>query len=231
MGVAAVGFDLGETLLTYADTPLSWVPLYGAALERVAKEWAITLTPDQIARATEILNHYNTRLRPRLEEVSGERIFREILRAWNLGTALPVYAGVAAFFGFFQQRLQPYPESAEVLTMLRSRQVRIGALTDVPYGMPRAYVERDLANASLDSLLDVLITSVDVNRRKPDPTGFRELARRLGTEPRELWFVGNEEKDITGALAAGVTAILLDRDGLAPSWGQHRTVRDLRELL
>ena len=32
---AAVGFDLGETLLTYADTPLNWAALYSAALAKV----------------------------------------------------------------------------------------------------------------------------------------------------------------------------------------------------
>ena len=32
---AAVGFDLGETLLTYADTPLNWAALCPTALAEV----------------------------------------------------------------------------------------------------------------------------------------------------------------------------------------------------
>src|SRR4051794_10566703 len=108
MGVAAVGFDLGETLLTYADTPLSWVPLYHAALEHVASAWSIALTPDDLEHATEILRHYNTRLRPRLEEVSAETIFLEILQVWKVNPALSLGAGIEAFFRFFQQRLRPY---------------------------------------------------------------------------------------------------------------------------
>jgi putative hydrolase of the HAD superfamily len=232
MLVAAVGFDLGETLLTYADTPLSWASLYPDALARVATATAVELNDERYAFAAAILAQYNTRLNPRRNEVPAEAIFLEILRAWEIApTRRLVNGAISAFFDFFQQRMQPYPEAAEVLSTLRSRDLRVGVLTDVPYGMPLSFVERDLTGAKLASLVDVLLTSVEVGRRKPDPAAFQALARKLDVAPHELWYVGNEEKDIAGALAAGATAVLVDRAGAAPSWGQHHTVRDLRELL
>lgn len=139
-------------------------------------------------------------------------------------------AALAAFFTFFQQRLVAYPESAAVLTALRAQGVPLGALTDVPYGMPRAFVENDLRLSGLAPLLDVVLTSVDVGERKPTPTGFHTLAAALHTPVTTLWYVGNEEKDIVGARAAGATAVLIDRENHQPRWGQAHTIRNLREL-
>ena len=61
----AIGFDLGDTLIFYRDTPLSWVTLYPAALRSVAAACAVSPAPEQITAAGEILSRYNTRLVPR----------------------------------------------------------------------------------------------------------------------------------------------------------------------
>lgn len=228
--VRAVGFDLGETLLTYADTPLSWATLYPAALRQVAESCGVPLTDERLEAGVGWLTQFNTRIHPRREEVSAETIFTRLLTLWGVAPAPYLSAALAAFFGFFQQRLQTYPETAAVLAQLRTRGIRYGVLTDVPYGMPRAFVQRDLAAARLDHAVDVLLTSGEVGWRKPEPAGFHALARELDVESPALWFVGNEEKDIAGALAAGAVAVLIDREGKGPRWGQHHTLRDLREL-
>ncbi len=226
----AIGFDLGETILTYADTPLSWASLYRPALERVAK--TCHASPDEAAfsRAEKILATHNTRLHPRTREIGAERIFTEILMAWALPPTPYLPSTLAEFFGFFQQRLVSYPESAPALAALRATGYRLGVLTDVPYGMPRAFVERDLHNGGLGAAIDVLLTSVEVGWRKPATPGFHALATALGVEASDLWYIGNEEKDIAGALAAGATAVLIDRENRQPSWGQSHTIRDLRDL-
>lgn len=227
----AIGFDLGETLLTYADTPLSWAALYAPALARVAA--VCNVQPDAVAytQAEAILALHNTRLHPRTIEIGAERIFTEILTTWAVPAVerkLP--AALAAFFTFFQQRLTAYIESAAVLTALRARGVPLGALTDVPYGMPRSFVENDLHLSGLAPLLEVVLTSVEVGERKPAPAGFHALAAALHTPTTALWYVGNEEKDIVGSRAAGATAVLIDRENRQPRWGQAHTIRDLREL-
>lgn len=226
----AIGFDLGETLLTYADTPLSWASLYRPALECVAE--ACQASPDEAAfsRAEKILAARNTRLHPRTKETSAEKIFAEILTAWAIPTTPQLPATLAEFFGFFQQRLVSYPESATTLAALRAAGYRLGVLTDVPYGMPRTFVERDLSNGGLGSAVDVLLTSVEVGWRKPAIPGFHALATALGVAASELWYVGNEEKDIAGAITAGATAVLIDRENRHPRWGQAHTIHDLREL-
>lgn len=228
----ANGFDLGETLLTYADTPLSWAALYAPALARVAASCHAQPDAAAHAQAEAILARHNTRLHPRTIEIGAEQIFTEILTAWTVPQKerqLP--AALTAFFTFFQQRLTAYPESAVVLTTLRAKGVPLGALSDVPYGMPRTFVENDLRLSGLAPLLDVVLTSVDVGERKPSPTGFHALATALNVPIAALWYVGNEEKDIVGARVAGATAVLIDRENRQPRWGQAHTLRDLCELV
>lgn len=227
----AVGFDLGETLFTYADTPLSWVSLYRPALARVALACGVAPGIPAFERAEQILSRFNTRLHPRAGEVPAETIFREVLSTWGVDDEPAIGAAIAAFFGFFQQRVIAYPESAELLSRLRQEGIRVGALTDVPYGMPRTFVEKDLRAVKLESLIDPWLTSVEVGFRKPADAGFHLLARGLGVTGENLWFVGNEEKDMAGAVAAGATAVLIDRERRNPRWGQHHTIRSLSELI
>jgi len=96
--------------------------------------------------------------------------------------------------------------------------------------MKRKYVDQDLAAAGLQSLIDVLITSVDVGFRKPESAGYLKLAASLGVRPADIVYVGNEEKDIRGAIASGMPAILVSRDGDVHGWGQVATVSSLAVL-
>lgn len=230
MAAVAIGFDLGETLLTYADTPLNWAALYPDALKHVAEKLGRAPADCDDADPIQVLKRYNTRLHPRREEVPAGKIFSEAFASWKLSSR-ELESAIEAFFAFFQQRMTPYPETESVLRALRSRGVLIGVLTDVPYGMPRNFVERDLRDAGILPLVDVLLTSVETGWRKPEPAGFHALAAKLGTAANEMWFVGNEEKDISGAIAAGAKPILIDREHKNPRWGQAHTVRDLREVL
>lgn len=226
-----IGFDLGETLLTYAETPLSWVAHYPAALDEVRRACGLQLHAAQRDAAIAILTRYNTRINPRREEVAATQIFAEILDAWSADPDRHGRVAIAAFFRHFQQRLQAYPETIDVMTTLKSRGFTLGLLTDVPYGMPREFVEHDLEQGRISRLVDLLLTSVEIGRRKPDPTGFHELAKRYSTAAEKMWYVGNEEKDVVGARQAGAIAVLVDRENRSPSWGQHHTIPDLRGLL
>lgn len=228
----AIGFDLGETLLTYAHAPLNWASLYREALTHVAAALGVRPTDAQIADAEAVLASFNTRLNPRIQEVDAAVIFSRLLAGWPTSALADARErAISAFFGFFQQSLRVYPETLAVLRQLRASGVRIGVLTDVPYGMPRGFVEEDLANAGLTDVVDLVLTSVEVGERKPSPTGFLRLGREFGIAPEQLLYVGNEQKDIVGANAAGLRSVLIVRDGVTPDWGQTQTIASLRELL
>lgn len=228
--IRAVGFDLGDTLLFYRDTPMSWVALYPDALAAVARSCKVQPTAEQLERAKEILTQHNTRVVPRTTEIPADRIFHPILETWGLDPAEHGAGAIEAFFAFFQQRMSPYPETLTVLESLRTKGIPTGILTDVAYGMPRIFVERDISGAGITNFFDVLLTSVEVGVRKPEPAGYHKLAKRLGVEPTQLLYVGNEAKDVIGAKSAGALAAFLDRDGSGANHGQDFTFSTLKSL-
>lgn len=226
----AVGFDLGDTLLRYEGVTRSWSPGYREALRVAAVACGRTLGEPEADRAVSVLERYNTRLTPRCREVSEGVIFGQVAAAlmFNPGDSRTI---ADAFFGFYQRRVTAYPDALETLRQLNGLGVAVGVLTDVPYGMDRARVEADLAAAGLDGLVALLLTSVEVGERKPAQSGFLRLAAGLSVPIRELTYVGNEEKDIEGANAAGARSVLIDRKKRKPAWGEWVRIESLDEML
>ena len=229
MSFNAFGFDLGETLVHYAGLPLNWQSLYPQALARVAEVCAHPMTEADLQRGEQVLARYNTRLRPRLEEVTADSVLGEVLAAWGVRADTDLEQVEDAFFGLFQQTHAVYPDTLPALQRLWRRCAKIGVLTDVPYGMARRFVEDDVAQIA--PCINVVLTSVEVGYRKPHPRGYLALAERLGVSPMDMIYVGNEEKDIVGARIAGMTSVLINRHGDGADFAQERTITSLEELL
>ena len=78
--------------------------------------------------------------------------------------------------------------------------------------------------------VDAGISSFHHGRTKPHASIFRAVLDLLDVEPGEAAMVGDQmADDIEGARAIGMTAVLLDRDGLHP--GFEPRITGLRELL
>ena len=230
--IEAVGFDLGETLLFYRETPLSWAALYEPALAAVAAACKLEPSGAEIAAGCDVLRQHNTRIVPREVEIGSERILGAVLTAWRASISAELLATAAqSFFGFFQQRMSLYPDTRPVLAALGARGLPLGILTDVPYGMPAALVNDDLRAGGIEKFLKVMLTSVEVGWRKPATAGFILLAERLGTVPERMLFVGNEAKDMIGARQAGSWTVFLDHAQTGADHGQHATIRRLGDLL
>lgn len=87
-----------------------------------------------------------------------------------------------------------------------------------------------LARVGLAPLLDGVITSAEVGARKPDGTIFARGLSLAGVSADEAMHVGDSvDDDVGGAAAAGITPVLIRRDG-GPGPDGVRTVRSLVEL-
>ena len=99
----------------------------------------------------------------------------------------------------------------DLLSRLRDRDVRIGALSDYP------------TDAKLDALgvaeffsLGLSTTDPAINAFKPHPKGFRHACLQWGLSPQEVLYVGDrQEVDGNGAAAAGIRCAIIGRGGLA----------------
>ena len=188
----------------------------GAALDDRAME-----------RACSTLRIYNTRIHPREAEVTAQHIFADVLAAAGLSGEGAVDAAVDAFFGCFRQSYGVYEDALPFLRSVRSAGLPVGILTDVPYGMPAHLVRQDVQ--PFEVLVSTVLSSVQVGWRKPRPEGFHALAAAVGVPPEAMVFIGDEGKDVRGAQAAGMFAILLDRAGSTPFCGEDARVGSLRE--
>jgi pyrophosphatase PpaX len=130
-------------------------------------------------------------------------------------------------------RLNPY--IVEVLAELKGQ----GRGTALLTACRRPIVQPTLARLGIEHLLDLVLTLEDVVRPKPDPEVIVRALGRLGARPREALFIGDSDKDILAARAAGVDmALYLPEhnrafydDRLISSWKPERVLRDFRELL
>lgn len=122
----------------------------------------------------------------------------------------------------------PFADARPALSELRRLGLRLVVVSNWD-----ASLHDVLTQTGLGPLVDGTITSAELGAAKPDPALFRHGLAMAGIAPAAAWHVGDTvEEDVAGALAAGVTPVLLDRDGtLAASAPQGvRVIASLAEL-
>ena len=106
-------------------------------------------------------------------------------------------------------RFNVYPDVAPALDGLRGRGLRLVAVSNWDCSLPRV-----LERCGLGGRLDGTVTSAGAGARKPDPAIFSAALELAGCGPDEALHVGDTpEEDVQGARAAGIRALLIDRDG------------------
>jgi HAD superfamily hydrolase (TIGR01662 family) len=121
------------------------------------------------------------------------------------------------------ENFQLYDDVPAALADLRAAGLRIGLVSN------SARDVRDFArHHGLD--VDAGISSFHHGRTKPHASIFRAVLELLEVDPAEAAMVGDTiADDVEGALAIGMHAILLDREGLHP--GFEPRIETLDELL
>ena len=124
-----------------------------------------------------------------------------------------------------------YEDVLPTLNQLQQMDLKMGIISnwDTPL---HAMVEE----LGLSPYFDVIVASHDqrVRSAKPDAAIFEYALNTVGVSPEEAIHVGDSfEADIMGAHAAGIRAILLDRDGTQTGqWGETiQTLHALPDLL
>lgn len=227
MKIKAVVFDIGQTLVYY-PIPLNWSALYRPAFESIAEKYKLNIMENEYTHISETLTKYNTRINPREIEVSSNKIFSEILN----GTYIPLeYLDVIKndFYSFFRNDIQIYADAAETLQEIKSRNILIGTLSDVAYGMDNSYALEDIK--PLLGYIDIPFTSNDVGYRKPNGKGLEILSDKMNALTSEMIFVGDEKKDMGCAINAGAVAILINRSDEEKKYGQNYEIKGLKELV
>ncbi len=208
MSLRAVLFDVDFTLVR--PGPELGPEGYVHAGER----FGLRLDPARYAAAREAAL-LELRLHPELEHDDEiwfrftERIVRE------MGGAEPAAYECAVEITRGWERhenFELYDDALPVLAALRAAGLRIGLVSNSA---------RDVREFALHHALeiDAGISSFHHGRTKPHASIFRAVLDLLEVEPAEALMIGDSiEADVEGALAAGMRAILLDRDRRHPEF-------------
>jgi len=124
-------------------------------------------------------------------------------------------------------RFQPFPDAAPALRALRASGLRLVAASNWDVSL-----HEQLERTGLRPLLDGALSSAEVGAAKPDPTLLLRALAVAGVEPARAWHVGDDlEADVGAARAAGVRAVLIDREGALPVPAGVLGIASLGELV
>jgi putative hydrolase of the HAD superfamily len=123
--------------------------------------------------------------------------------SWELDREVPVQTMMDSI------RFFAYPDAAPALAALAARGLRFVCVSNWDISLPDV-----LARCGLADAFDGVVTSAGSGARKPDPAIFATALDLAGCSADEALHVGDTlEEDVAGAGAAGIRALLLDREG------------------
>jgi pyrophosphatase PpaX len=102
-----------------------------------------------------------------------------------------------------RELLRSFPEVESLLRELRASGRQLGIITS----KSRPTVDLAFAVLPIEELFDVVVTTEDTARHKPDPEPLLVALERLGRDASRACYVGDAPFDLRAARAAGVTAI------------------------
>ena len=224
----AVFFDLYGTIAGFE-------PGRFEVQSQACAEFGITLTPEGVLRgyadADDYLSRENAayhigRRSPDKRTAVFEEYERRVIRGSGVEVSLETAGKIWRRIQQIPYGLAPFPDSAPTLRALRERGLLTGLISNMDTGGDELVTKLGLAG-----LFHLAVTSGDVGAAKPDPAIFRAALSRAGVEPYEAVHVGDQlSSDVQGALAVGIRAVLLDRDGNHPRYRDYPRIENLSEL-
>lgn len=227
MPIRAVLFDAGETLLSPHP---SFPELLAQTLQAEGYEH---VTPELIRDQVKVVAHLfeeATRER-RLWSTSAEEswafwseLYRTLLEAMDVpfteDLARELYS---TFTDVANYRL--FDDAVPVLEKLRDAGLELGLISNF-----EEWLERLLEHLDVTRFFEVRVISGVEGMEKPDPAIFRLALDRMGVEPADAAYVGdNVVYDVEPAAALGMTGVLLDRRSRHEDF-EGRRITSLDEL-
>lgn len=109
------------------------------------------------------------------------------------------------FWETFLANMRLFPGAQELLAALRVPGCGICLVTDMPVEIQY----RKIARLGIADFIDAIVTSEEAGREKPHPWVFALALRKLGVSSDRVCMVGDDHKDIEGALLSGMDAYWL----------------------
>ncbi len=201
-------FDYGRTLVTfeYPSEELLEVmrvfhPRIESALGVPAPE-AEAILEDVLLPLEEIIDSLSE------DEVDYMDVYRE---AWSrAGLRLPdrlLHDILDAEQQCWDRAVRLDPDALQVLSWLRAHGIRRAICSNAPF--PPEMMRRQVDSNGVGEMVDAVIFSSEVGRRKPAPEVYRAALSAIGVDARNALFVGDRvREDYEGPRALGMRAVI-----------------------
>jgi len=114
----------------------------------------------------------------------------------------------SAYFTYYSKQIRLIQRVAETLTILSNKGILMGIITGRMSPIDR--LRQNLRSYGIDKFIDVVVTGLEVQRRKPAPDQIIVCAKLLGVGVDECLVVGDSVSDMRAGKAAGAkTAAVL----------------------
>jgi HAD superfamily hydrolase (TIGR01662 family) len=186
--IKGVIFDIDGTLV---DS----FPVYCSAFNRGIQQYNLgpvssRFLIDALKRSSNLLEVFRKVFPPGTDEALIERCRKEILELFMKAEV---------------EEVKLFPGVRELFKNLRDKGIRIGVATGRT-SLPEKEWER-FKRYGLDAFIDSIVTSREVEKRKPAPNAILECANRLKIPTENCVVVGDTEADIMASRSAGAIAV------------------------
>ncbi|MDY0248824.1 MAG: HAD-IA family hydrolase [Pseudomonas sp.] len=126
---------------------------------------------------------------------------------------------------------EPFPGVLELLTRLDSAEIRWGVATNKPLRFAQPIMD----TLNLSSRSAVLLCPEHVEHSKPAPDMLLAACQQLQLDPREVIYVGDDQRDIDAGRAANMRTVAVRYGYIAPgdnpsNWGADAVIDNIAEL-
>ncbi|MDE2001089.1 MAG: HAD family hydrolase [Patescibacteria group bacterium] len=207
--IRACLFDLGNTLIEY-PTPAQLRDNYLAT----AGHMAGALDPKLLDRMQEILSAERKFGMETHDEATIKNALVNAARLERLTfTDAEIMRMISEIYYYgFGKFTRPVEGAHELLCFLHARGIRMGIVSNTPF--PGSLFRSEMERYLLAGFFRTFVWSSEFGKRKPCPDIFKQAIDDLKVCPSEAIFVGDKiDRDVMGALGAGMSAIWLDREG------------------
>ena len=211
MPIKAVLFDMFDTLMMIRKNN----DFYSPSLMRIYRflnKKGINVSFDTFQKTyITARDELYAKLDANLEEPHFNVRISETLKilGYNYGPSSPFVAeATAEFCDEFMTFVYLDPHTETLLQSLHGK-FKLGIISN--FAIPEC-IDKLLKTHGLDELLNAVVVSAAVNKRKPSPEIFTNTLKELGVSAEETVFVGNTlDADIDGAKSVGIKAIYIQR--------------------
>jgi HAD superfamily hydrolase (TIGR01509 family) len=228
--IDGVLFDYGRTLVTFAypteellEVLHEFRPRIEVALG-VEAPAAEAILRDVLLPLEEYINSMSE------DEVDYMDVYRD---AWErAGLKLPddlLHEILDAEQMCWDRAVELDPDALQVLSWLGARGVKRGICSNAPF--PPPMMRRQIETNGIAGLVDAVVFSSEVGRRKPAPELYQTALEAIGVSAERTLFVGDRvREDYEGPRALGMRAVLLTAHAEEPPPDGVPTIASLSEL-